>query len=195
MMRTDGEQRVRVAGVWAVVVAAQLIGCGREVPPTTFAPKPDPALNRVEIAPRTPHLTMLPCQDGRCHAQGKISAEATPLEDFHRGKQLNHGSTVVWCAWCHSVQDLSKLRLLDGSEVSFDEGYMLCGQCHGDRLRDWNLGIHGRQTGSWSGLKTRVSCPTCHNPHQPKFQPIEAKPAPLPLREDRVGSPKGAHHE
>ncbi|MBI2375077.1 MAG: hypothetical protein HYV07_13860 [Deltaproteobacteria bacterium] len=173
-----------------------LASCVEDVP-TSFAPKPDPAAHRVEIAPRTPVLSMLPCQDGRCHSEGQIGTEIKPLQDFHRGKQLDHGSTVVWCVWCHAMQDLEKLRLLDGTLVGFDEGYKLCGQCHGDRFRDWKLGIHGRQTGQWTGLKTRLSCPACHNPHRPKFQPLEAKPPPLPLREDlsHASTSKGAHHE
>ncbi|MCK6549584.1 cytochrome C [Myxococcota bacterium] len=189
--------RARTAGLGitsAFAIAAVIAGCADDAP-QVFAPRPDPAANKVVVAPRTPLLTMLPCQDGRCHTTGQISDEVVPLDDFHRGKLLNHGATIVWCAWCHSTVDLTKLRLLDGSEVGFDDGYMLCGQCHGDRLRDWHLGIHGRQTGSWAGVKTRLSCPACHNPHQPKFQPIEAKPAPLPLRAGPTAVHEESHHE
>ncbi|MBI4818862.1 MAG: hypothetical protein HY791_21505 [Deltaproteobacteria bacterium] len=175
-------------------VGLLVVSCGRD-PPQAFAPPTNPAARRVEIVARSPTLSMLPCQDGKCHAEGSISSEIKPLQDFHRGKQLEHGSTVVWCVWCHSKENLEKLKLLDGTLVSFDEGYKLCGQCHGDRLRDWKSGIHGRQTGRWSGLKSRVSCPACHNPHRPKFEPIEAMPPPLPLREAPARIQGGPHHE
>ena len=41
-----------------------------------------------------------------------------------------------------------------GDPVSFDQPQLLCGKCHGDKLRDWRDGIHGKRT-----------CTECHNPH------------------------------
>ena len=72
---------------------------------------------------------------------------------------------------------------LGEKKVSFDESYLLCGQCHGEKYRDWRAGVHGRRSGSWNGHKTYLLCAHCHNPHQPHFQPIEPKPAPIPPAE------------
>ena len=69
--------------------------------------------------------------------------------------------------------------------MSFDQSYLLCGQCHGEKLRDWRAGVHGRRTGQWNGHKTYLLCAHCHNPHQPRFKAIAPKPA--PVRPSRPG--------
>jgi hypothetical protein len=63
----------------------------------------------------------------------------------------------------------------------------LCGQCHGPKLRDWKLGIHGKRTGSWSGKKHYLLCVHCHDSHAPKFKPL--KPMPPPTK------PKDIHRQ
>ena len=44
---------------------------------------------------------------------------------------------------------------------------MLCGKCHGDKLRDWRDGIHGKRIGDFTstGKKRWFTCTECHNPH------------------------------
>jgi cytochrome c553 len=53
------------------------------------------------------------------------------------------------------------------SPVSFDAAQLLCGKCHGDKLRDWRDGIHGKRIGDWAstGKKRWFTCTECHNPH------------------------------
>jgi len=60
--------------------------------------------------------------------------------------------------------------------VPFTASYELCGQCHGDKYRDWKVGVHGKRTGMWNGKKTYYLCVNCHNP-QPAVQGAEARAA------------------
>jgi hypothetical protein len=169
-----------------VPLLAACAACTSNLPPS-FAPPIPPGSSTVEVVARIPELRAYPCTT-QCHA--KLSPNPTPrdLEEFHHGKQLVHGGTLVWCAWCHGEgADLDQLHLLDGTKLSFDEAFRLCGQCHGEKIRDWKAGIHGKSTGSWSGAKQRLSCPACHNPHRPKRPPIEALPPP------KIG--RGVHPE
>jgi hypothetical protein len=57
--------------------------------------------------------------------------------------------------------------------VPFTESYRLCGQCHGDKFRDWRGGIHGKRVGMWDGAKTYFLCVNCHNPHSPRFKGVK----------------------
>jgi hypothetical protein len=36
------------------------------------------------------------------------------------------------------------------SPISFDQPQLLCGKCHGDKLRDWRDGIHGKRIGDFT---------------------------------------------
>ena len=64
------------------------------------------------------------------------------------------------------------LRLASGDTVPFTESYRLCGQCHGDKFRDWRLGVHGKRIGRWDGQKVYFLCVNCHNPHTPGFKGV-----------------------
>ncbi|MGD0821041.1 MAG: hypothetical protein ABSA71_09890 [Desulfomonilia bacterium] len=85
-----------------------------------------------------------------------------------------------WCFECHNPDNRDKLRLANGTLVSFEESYILCGQCHGTILREWKAGLHGKRTGMWNGDKQYYLCVSCHSPHEPRFKPI--KPSPPPVR-------------
>jgi uncharacterized CHY-type Zn-finger protein len=69
-------------------------------------------------------------------------------------------------------------------ELAFD----YCGQCHGDKYRDWEAGIHGKRTGFWNGEKEYWVCIRCHDPHNPKFK--KRVPKPRPLRPEELVSIK-----
>ena len=104
--------------------------------------------------------------------------ERRKLEEFHEEIELKHGSRDRWCFDCHNPDDRDTLRLASGKLVPFTESYNLCGQCHGDKLRDWNVGVHGKRTGEWDGKKQYLLCANCHNPHEPAFAPIAPMPPP-----------------
>ena len=64
---------------------------------------------------------------------------------------------------------------------------MLCGKCHGDKLRDWRDGIHGKRIGSFTstGKKRWFTCTECHNPHNVQdgarnhgFAQLQPEPSP-----------------
>lgn len=92
---------------------------------------------------------------------------------------FNHAKEQRWCLDCHNPDDRNMLRLASGNLVSFEESYYLCGQCHGTIFRDWKVGVHGRRTGLWNGRKEYRLCVHCHNPHQPRFKPIQPMPPPI----------------
>lgn len=133
----------------------------------------------IVIPRRTPELTAFPCVE-QCHSGRQPNATPRPLRGFHSAKHIEHGDTTFWCNFCHNFDNLNTLRLLDGRTATFDEAYRLCGECHGDKRRDWALGIHGLQTGFWNGEKTRRSCTACHDPHSPRRPRFQALPAPHP---------------
>ncbi len=121
---------------------------------------------------------IFPCTE--CHGDMEVNYERRELEDMHDEIKLNHGPKDRWCFDCHNPTDRDKLRLVNGKLVGFDESYKLCGQCHGTIYRDWKEGIHGRRRGFWNGAKEYLLCPSCHNPHAPRFKPL--KPLPPPMR-------------
>ncbi len=120
---------------------------------------------------------MFPCT--RCHDKpDDFNPSVRTLTAQHKDIQLVHGSREQWCYDCHNPSFRDKLRLAGGRLVSFDTSYELCGQCHGEKLRDWRYGIHGRRVGCWNGKRQYLLCVNCHNPHSPKFKPMHPRPRP-----------------
>ncbi len=169
----------------ALVGAAALVAACADRP-RALAPPPD--AGAVVVLARTPRLATYPCME-RCHARRVADPTVREMREFHTGRVLHHGPTLRWCDACHSLADLDRLRLFTGDTVSFDESYRLCGQCHAEKLRDWNRGIHGSQTGSWSGARARRSCTACHDPHAPQRPTFDPLPPPT---HDRA-LPHGGH--
>lgn len=116
-----------------------------------------------------------PCSD--CHEDEEPNPQRRELKDEHDQMKLVHGD--LWCLHCHDLNDRQKLHLADSTLVAFDESWRLCTQCHGKKLPDWRVGVHGKRMGSWRGAKDYWNCVACHNPHHPRFEPLEPKPAPL----------------
>ena len=121
-----------------------------------------------------------------CHEEMDVNYERRELVDMHDDIQLHHGPKERWCFDCHDAENRDNLRLANGTPVSFEESYRLCGQCHGTIYRDWRQGIHGRRRGFWNGAKSYLLCAHCHNPHSPAFQPL--KPLPPPVRPQFLGA-------
>jgi hypothetical protein len=117
-----------------------------------------------------------PCAE--CHADMEANLKRRDLKDSHPKIKLAHGPRERWCFDCHDPKDRNKLRLASGKLVPFKESYRLCGQCHGPKLRDWRVGVHGARTGWWYGKKFYLLCAHCHDPHAPRFKPIEPLPPP-----------------
>jgi hypothetical protein len=143
------------------------------------APVPEkPGQFQAEPPPFTPGI--FPCT--QCHSS---PGDKTRRElGFHDDIKFEHDAEHRWCLDCHSNENRDVLHLSNGDPVPFTESYRLCGQCHGDKFRDWRVGVHGRRTGSWDGQKTYFLCVNCHNPHSPRFKPL--KPEPRPSRPEEM---------
>jgi hypothetical protein len=132
---------------------------------------------------------IFPCSD--CHADMEPNPERRELVDMHDDIILEHAEGQRWCLDCHNLDDRDKLRLVSGEVIPFTESYRLCGQCHGDKFRDWRVGIHGKRTGYWNGEKQYLLCAHCHNPHSPSYKPLKPMPPPVrPENLDRQGAPE-----
>ncbi len=125
----------------------------------------------VEARPPPFSEGIFPCM--ACHADQK---DPTRRElGFHDEQQsiFDHDAEHRWCLDCHDLENRDVLRLASGATVPFTESYRLCGQCHGDKFRDWRAGIHGKRVGQWDGAKTYLLCVSCHNPHSPAFKGVK----------------------
>ena len=119
-----------------------------------------------------------PCSD--CHDPSIApNTKRRELKLAHTEIKLHHDEEHRWCLDCHSAEDRDRLHLANGTLVEFSESYRLCGQCHGDKYRDWRAGVHGRRSGAWDGHKKYLLCVHCHNAHAPKFQPLQPMPPPV----------------
>jgi len=143
----------------------------REYPSRALIPDAEPVL----LPPPEMNDEYYPCSD--CHEDEPPNPEIRELEDDHEDKKLAHGD--LWCLRCHDLMDRDRLHLADGALIEFAESWRLCTQCHGKKLADWRAGVHGKRTGHWRGPKEYRTCVECHNPHTPKFAPLEPKPPPL----------------
>jgi formate-dependent nitrite reductase cytochrome c552 subunit len=109
--------------------------------------------------------------------QAQLGADLTA---FHQGLHGAHGNLA--CVSCHNpAEGYGSLRLADGKSLPYAEVMHLCAQCHGPQYRDYQHGAHGGMTGYWDlskGGRTRANCIDCHNPHTPKYQPVQPAKGP-----------------
>lgn len=120
-------------------------------------------------------------QCNSCHQYLELSKEPKKLLAAHQNIVLEHGSNKS-CYTCHHSTQYESLVIRDGSKLPFDKSALLCQQCHGPKHRDWLIGVHGRPNGYWDktkGESIKATCVACHNPHSPKFKPMEPAPPPV----------------
>lgn len=162
-------------------IAIGIMGCGPPGDGDDAASGQDapPAETVVVVVPRTPHLATYPC-GAQCHDLREPDPTPRELSAFHAGRRVDHGPALRWCGDCHSIDEPDRLRLRGGELISFDDSDRICGQCHGDKHRDWRHGVHGLSTGGWRGTIRRRTCTACHDPHGPEPIWLEALPPPEP---------------
>lgn len=132
----------------------------------------------LEVGPPPFSEDIFPCSD--CHDPDlEVRDKRRELKFEHTEIVLHHAEENRWCLDCHNGPDRDLLHLANGETIPFEQSYRLCGQCHGDKYRDWRAGIHGRRVGYWNGAKSYLLCVNCHNAHSPKFGALEPKPAPI----------------
>jgi hypothetical protein len=112
-----------------------------------------------------------------------LPKEHSDIKMAHGGHNRNNN-----CFNCHDETNLAQLQTRDGRQLKLTENTApLCGSCHGPTYRDWEAGAHGRTSGTWNhegheiGPPERLACPSCHNPHSPKFPSRTPAPGPHPL--------------
>ena len=155
------------------------------VPDTPVSPTEPEVFKGYERAPafqvvsRQDKLTFYPCT--QCHQYMKPNPEPRRLVAAPHPAALDHGKGRMWCLDCHSKDDRAYLRTINDSKVSFNESYLVCGQCHATRQQDWYFGAHGKRVRNWQGERTIYSCVHCHDPHSPSIKPRKPS-APPPVR-------------
>ena len=171
--------RLALVGLLLVALGALALDEAPRGAPTATPPVgAGAAQEHPEVPPPPFSEGIFPCSG--CHADLKPNRTRRVLTEMHDDIQLRHDEQHRWCLDCHDATDRDWLHLASGERVPFEESYRLCGQCHGEKLRDWRAGVHGRRTGEWNGRKRYLLCAHCNNPHAPRFQALEPKPAPLP---------------
>lgn len=153
---------------------------------TTPSARPQPKLVSSQ---RTGRLRRYPCSD--CHRMISAAEPTSAYAAGHADLQFEHFAAIQQCELCHDAGDMNHLRLLDGTLTSFDDAQNVCGQCHGEKLRDFLIGAHGKVMGN-ARVKYRYVCTDCHDPHSPRPERVTALPAP-PFPE--LGIPKRHPHE
>jgi hypothetical protein len=170
---------------WVLLLSGWLPACGphgeheEELYLATGAAQPAQAEQMgIHVPPPPFSEGVFPCSD--CHDPEVMPSnpKRRELKIAHQEIKLRHDEEHRWCLDCHDPSDRDSLHLASGEKVPFEESYRLCGQCHGDKYRDWRAGVHGRRTGSWDGEKQYLLCVHCHNSHSPKFEPIAPMPPP-----------------
>ena len=142
-----------------------------------FTPRPvlgDPPKAVINVFERT-------CMD--CHRIIDAQPKSENLNQ-HANIKLEHGINTR-CVTCHHPTDRDQLATLDDKTFRYAESAALCGQCHGPVYRQWERGAHGKTLGFWNtelGESQHLTCTQCHDPHHPRFDPIEPLPGPNTLR-------------
>lgn len=127
------------------------------------------------VKPRSGKMTTLPLCGTACHINGvgplpqdKKPIPIPTMEGLMPSlKDFQHGRGRIWCLDCHHTTQRNKFVDNFGDPISFEQSPLLCGKCHGDKLRDWRDGIHGKRIGDWASMdkKRWFTCTECHNPH------------------------------
>jgi hypothetical protein len=122
-------------------------------------------------------LEHFPCTD--CHEKLKPFTKPFRGKDLgemtHENLTFQHMEEIRECTFCHSIIDPDRLHLLNGERITFEQVPDLCGQCHGIRFNEWNMGLHGEESGTWNGPRSSLSCTECHRPRFPRWKQKELR--------------------
>ncbi len=170
--------RVLVAlGASAAWLEARAEAAHAAPPAAPPAAAKDPEGELIQAKPPPFSEGIFPCK--QCHDRpGDPTRRELAFHDEIQA-QFSHDAEHRWCLDCHDNANRDVLHLSSGAPVPFTESYRLCGQCHGDKFRDWRAGVHGKRIGRWDGQKTYFLCVNCHNPHSPRFKALKPEPPPV----------------
>lgn len=184
--RSFGATPSRVAASIAVLFASVLVAaCGHEehaglrfAGTAEIAEVPLAEIKFQVPPPPFKEEDIFPCSECHDNDELEVDTERRQLSMMHEDVVLKHDEHNRWCLDCHDALNRDMLRLANGTLVPFTESYRLCGQCHGEKFRDWRAGAHGRRVGRWNGEKEYLLCVHCHDSHAPKFLPLAPMPPP-----------------
>ena len=166
-----------------------------------------PLLIRAQVDPQQPHIradqqkdefpTSVNLNCAGCHGPGKTLPNLGG-EQFHKdvhaaldtsvhAMKKSDGAPIASCKTCHARNgDMTTVLAASDPRSTINRANIAetCGQCHGDKYRDWRVGIHGKRVGHWDGARTYLLCVHCHNPHSPRFKAV--KPEPRPARPEEM---------
>jgi hypothetical protein len=131
------------------------------------------------VVARKQALVLYPCT--QCHAVLPKNPTPRKLVAAPHVADLPHGGGRMWCLDCHDFEDRSRLVGIRGDAIDFDQSHLQCGQCHGNRHRDWWYGGHGKRASGWNEARVVWNCTHCHDPHDPTLAPRAPSPPP-PVR-------------
>lgn len=158
----------------------------------------DTAPVRGAVKPLVHHKAGFVYKCTECHTS--IESLRTQHSDIkeHPDVVLTHGINTA-CVNCHHPTNRNVYVDHDGSEIPSETPARLCAKCHGPTYREWEVGIHGRQNGYWDvtrGLREKLLCIQCHDPHNPAFKPMTPEPSTIRTRFDerRVADAKTDTH-
>lgn len=141
-----------------------------------------------KVPPRKGEMEYYPCME--CHEDQETNPKERELTEEHDDFKLEHGGGRFWCITCHLEKNRDFLRSLKNEKIDFNASYLLCGQCHSPRQKDWYMGAHGKRVGTWYGERLILLCVECHNPHSPSIKRKPADPPPKGIREIEVLKPE-----
>lgn len=143
------------------------------------------------VVSREGKLTFYPCDT--CHQLIPTNPTPRKLEASPHEIEFTHGAGRFWCLTCHESEERNHLRTLDGArKLEFDDAYLVCGQCHANRQKDWYFGAHGKRVANWQGERQLNNCTHCHDAHDPAIKPRKPQPPP-PVRPGLSRVPRETH--
>ncbi|MBF0131254.1 MAG: hypothetical protein HQL75_01535 [Magnetococcales bacterium] len=139
----------------------------------------------VWAAPKPPPFTLtgpeLTDKCVSCHAWRQPDLTPRTLIKPHETMNFTHWPQPgPWCERCHDPQEPYQLTLHHDQTIPLSQATILCAQCHGRKVTDWQFGIHGKRSGRWQGERQIHPCSTCHNPHEPAWLPLAPSTPPAP---------------
>jgi hypothetical protein len=124
--------------------------------------------------------TEIPFSCAACHDKLEPDPLRKELTDLHQKLFTIYGlsNETGWCLDCHEMNSLDSLNLAGGKTLVIKESHHICIQCHNEKTRAWEVGVHGKGIGDWNGRKEYLLRVPLDNPHPPKFKEITPEPPP-----------------
>ncbi len=195
----------RIGCFWGALSALIVAGCAPVAPPTEPLYEREVVGEVFDTTPVRGEFKLLSHRRGsfdykcsECHNDFSSPARQNAEIPEHGAisERFNHGMNTL-CVNCHHVSDRNSYVDHEGNPIPATEPARLCSKCHGPTYREWEVGIHGRQNGSWqqdNPARVKLLCVQCHDPHSPKFAPMVPDPPTIHSRFDTAAAGHDVAH-